>query len=63
MADEAAFLISQQAAAFGALPGYVPYRSVVVLCIGYLTTTITVAYGIIGFGMFFQDAGDGIGTG
>ena len=62
MADEAAFLIGKQAAAVGALPGYVPGQARRLRLMRHLNAAITAAAAIT-LDMFFQDAGDGIGTG
>ena len=53
VADEAAFLIGEQAAAVGALPGQILGQSVV----------LQLGLAIVAGGVFLQHAGDGISAG
>ena len=66
MADEAAFLVSEQAAAFGALAGDIFCRGgghvVVGLSLSDDTATTKVA-ACVTLNVMLQDAGDGIGAG
>jgi len=57
-ADEAAFLIGEQAATLGALPGYIPGQALVFRISHRLTTATRTT-----LDMFLQNTGDGISTG
>ena len=60
MADEAAFLIGQQVAAVGALPGDVLNQAVI---LGSFSTTTIVTITLITADVLLQDAGNGVGAG